>query len=199
MKNKKLYIIVLTAFIYGVIEAQDNNSVSDHVLVNGKFVNGDTVLISSIKEVIIMPKKEFTSKGDYRRYQKLVRNVKRVYPYAKMAGQKYQVVEQHLLTLETDKERKIYLKSVEKELVNEYEDDLSQLTITQGRILLKLIDREIGETSYELLKDFRGNFSAIFWQTLAKIFGHNLKSEFDPQGEDKTLNEILILIDNGLL
>jgi hypothetical protein len=198
MKNKKLYIIVLTVLIYGVIEAQDN-SVTDHVLVNGKVENGDTVIVSSIKEVIIMPKKEFTSKGDYRRYQKLVRNVKRVYPYAKMAGQKYQVVEQHLLTLETDKERKVYLKNVEKELVDQYEGDLSKLTITQGRILLKLIDREIGHTSYELLKDFRGNFSAIFWQTLAKIFGHNLKSEFDPQGEDKTLNEVLILIDNGLL
>jgi hypothetical protein len=116
-----------------------------------------------------------------------------------MAGEEYKVVEAHLLTLTTDKERKQYINEVEKQILDEYEEELKKLTITQGRILLKLIDREIGETSYEILKDLKGTFTAVFWQTLARIFGHNLKSEFDPQGEDKLLNEIMIQIENGLL
>jgi hypothetical protein len=199
MKNKLLYIIVLVAFYSSVSNAQNSTDINADDVVYGKIEDGDTIFVSSIEEVIIMPKPIFKSKGDYRRYQKMVKNVKRVYPYAKIAGQKYQVVEQKLIALETDKARKAYLKQVEKDIVNEYEDDLSKLTITQGRILIKLIDREIGETSYDLLKDFRGNFTAIFWQTLARIFGHNLKTHFDPTGEDKLLNEVLILIDNGQL
>jgi hypothetical protein len=199
MRNKILYIIVLIAFKTPFLIAQNPGDKNIDDLVYGKVENGDTIYISSIREVIIMPTPVFNSKGDFRRYQKMLRNVKRVYPYAKIAGQKYLVVEQELIALETERARKEYLKKVEKEIVSEYEDDLSKLTITQGRILLKLIDREIGETSYDLLKDFRGNFSAIFWQTLARIFGHNLKTKFDPQGEDQLLNEILILIDNGQL
>jgi hypothetical protein len=159
--------------------------------------NGDSIFVSDIPEIIIQNPPSFTSQRDYRRFERLIRNVKKVYPYAKMAGAKYREVSAHMLTLKTDRERKAYLKVVEKEIMDQYEDELKQLTITQGRILLKLIDREIGETSYDLLKDLKGSFTAIFWQTLARIFGHNLKSEFDPAGEDKLLNDILILIDTG--
>ena len=116
-----------------------------------------------------------------------------------MAGAEYDTVAKHMLTLNTERERRQYINQVEKEILDEYEGDLKKLTITQGRILLKLIDREIGETSYDLLKELKGTFSAFFWQTLARIFGHNLKSEFDPEGEDKLLNEIVILIENGQL
>jgi hypothetical protein len=161
--------------------------------------NGDTLLMTDIKEVIIFPKHKFSSRRDIRRYERLIRNVKKVYPFAKMAGEKYDIVSDHLLTLKTDKEKKAYIKQVETEIKDDYEEDLKNLTITQGRILLKLIDREIGETSYDILKDFKGTFSAFFWQTLARIFGHNLKSEFDPKGEDKLLNEIVLLIENGQL
>jgi hypothetical protein len=199
MKNRVFFIILISTFYTLHIQAQDNSYYSGDNVVYGKIENGDTLYFSTIKEVIIMPKPVFKSNADYRRYQRLVKNVKKVYPFAKLAGQKYQVVEKELLALNTERERKEYLKKVEKDLVSEYEDDLSKLTITQGRILIKLIDREIGETSYDLLKEFRGNFNAIFWQTLARLFGHNLKTHFDPLGEDKDLNQVLILIDNGML
>jgi hypothetical protein len=199
MKNRFFSIIfVLTLFTF-YIQAQNSSTYPNDKAVYGKVENGDTSYFSNIKEVIIMPKPVFDSKADYRRFQRLVRNVKKVYPFAKLAGQKYKVVEKDLLALNTDRERKEYLKKVEKDLIDQYEDDLSKLTITQGRILIKLIDREIGETSYDLLKEFRGNFNAIFWQTLARLFGHNLKTHFDPLGEDKELNQVLILIDNGML
>ena len=104
-----------------------------------------------------------------------------------------------MMSLKTEREQRQYIKQVEAEIMDKYEDDLKGLNITQGRILLKLIDRETGETSYELLKELKGSFSAVFWQTLARIFGNNLKSEFDPEGEDKLLNEIMILMENGQL
>jgi hypothetical protein len=142
---------------------------------------------------------KFKSRREMRKYRRLVRNIKVVLPYAKLAKEKYDEVVVELEELDSEKEKKMYMKQVEEELKDEFEDDLKKLTITQGRLLLKLLDREIGETSYELLKEFRGTFSAFFWQTLARIFGHNLKSEFDADGEDKLLNEIVLLIENGQL
>ena len=97
------------------------------------------------------------------------------------------------------KKRKEFINEAEKELRNQFEDELKGLTITQGRILIKLIDRETGETSYELVKELKGSFSAVLWQTVARIFGSNLKSEFDPEGEDKLINEIVMLIEAGQL
>ncbi|MBN1116834.1 MAG: DUF4294 domain-containing protein [Bacteroidales bacterium] len=196
---KRLFFILITVLFSGLVNAQDTLAAKgDHILY-GIVVDGDTILVSTIEEIYILPKRKFESRRDMRKYERLVRNVKKVLPYAKLAKQKYDEVESVLLTLETEKEQKEYMKQVEEEIVDEFEDDLKKLTISQGRILLKLIDREIGETSYELLQEFRGKFSAFFWQTLARIFGHNLKSTFDAGGEDQLLNEIVLLIENGQL
>ena len=199
MYCKFSFFIVLLLFLTNTAKAADTLEYPIPDTLQYIIQDGDTIYVSTIPEIIIQNPPEFHSKRDYRRYERLIRNVKKVYPYAKMAGAKYREVSAHMLTLKTDRERKLYLKEVEKEIMDQYEDELKGLTITQGRILLKLIDREIGESSYDLLKDLKGSFTAIFWQTLARIFGHNLKSEFDPNGEDKLLNEILILIDAGLL
>jgi hypothetical protein len=196
VKKKYFYILVLI-LLTSILKAQDTiNLIGNHELYLVIQTNGDTVLTSNIKEVVIHPKHKL-SKRDRRIYDRLYQNVLKVYPYAKMAGAEYRIVSSHLLTLKTDKEKKEYINEVEKDIKDKYEEDLKQLTITQGRILLKLIDRETGETSYDILKDYKNSFSAIFWQALARIFGHNLKSEFDPEGEDKLLNDILIQIDSG--
>ena len=196
---KTLFITTLLLLIPVIVPAQDTISARGNNVLYGVVVDGDTIFVSTIDEVYIRPMRKFNSRRDMRRYQKLVHNVKVVYPYAKLAKKKYDEVEKKLLTLKTEREQKEYMKQVEAEIKDEFEDDLKKLTISQGRILLKLIDREIGHTSYDLLKDFRGTFSAFFWQTLARIFGHNLKSTFDPNGEDKLLNEIVIMIENGQL
>jgi hypothetical protein len=196
---KNLYFFLLVLLLMpSIIKAQDTiNLIGDHELYLVIQKNGDTILTSNIKEVVIYPKPRFSSKRDQRRYDRLYRNVLKVYPYAKMAGREYRIISAHLLTLKTEKERKVYIDQVEKEIKDKYENDLKDLTITQGRILLKLIDRETGETSYDILKDYKNSFSAIFWQALARIFGHNLKSEFEPEGEDKLINEILLQIESG--
>ena len=192
----------LIVFLAITSKAQDTIQLhkddATHVLY-GIVIDGDTLLHSSIDEVYIISPKKFKSRRDLRRYRRLIRNVKKAYPYAKLARKKLNEVETNLAKLETEKAKKVYIKQVEKEIRYEYEDELKKLTITQGRILIKLIDRETGETSYELVKQLRGSFSAFFWQTLARIFASNLKTEFDAQGEDKLINEIVILIENGQL
>ncbi|UCH15201.1 MAG: DUF4294 domain-containing protein [Bacteroidales bacterium] len=199
---RNILIAVLMVFLANTSNAQDTIQLhkddATYVLY-GIIIDGDTLLLSSIDEVYIFPQKKFKSRRDLRRYRRLVRNVKKAYPYAKLAKKKLIEIETNLAKLETEKARKAYVKQAEKEIREEYEDELKKLTITQGRILIKLIDRETGETSYELLKQLRGSFSAFFWQALARLFGSNLKTEFDAQGEDKLINEIVILIENGQL
>ncbi len=105
----------------------------------------------------------------------------------------------HYRTLKTDKERKEYVKQVEKELRAEFEDQLVKLTISQGKLLIKLIDREVGRTTYGVIRDLKGGVSAVFWQAIARLFGSNLKTEFEAMGEDKLLNELIMLHEHGLL
>jgi hypothetical protein len=194
-----------TIFIISIVlipilsKAQDTIATAGNNVLYGLVIDGDTIFVSTIKEVYILPVRKFKSKRDMRRYSRLVRNVKRVYPYAKLAKRKYDEVSAKLATLETEKQKRAYMNQVEDEIKIEFEGELKKLTISQGIILIKLIDREIGETSYDLLKELKGNFSAFFWQALARIFGHNLKSNFDANGDDKLINEIVMLIENGQL
>lgn len=197
--KKILSILSFLLIVVAKLHAQDTLTAKGENVLYGIVVDGDTILVASIKEVYILPMRTFNSPRDLRKYQKLVRNVKKVYPYAKMAKYKYDEVAVKLSTLKTEKEKRKYMDQVEVELKEEFEGELKKLTISQGTILIKLIDREIGETSYDLLKELKGTFSAFFWQTLARVFGHNLKTTFDAEGEDKLINEIVMLIENGQL
>ncbi len=198
--RQRIIISFIFLFIAGFIKAQDTVLLSAGPLpLYGIISKGDTVFLSSIDEAYIFPYKKFKNARDMRRYRKLIYNVKRVYPYAKIAGQKFREVDATLATMKSEKQQKEYVKSVEIEIKSKYEDELKRLTITQGRILIKLVDRETGHTTYDIVKDLQGNFKAFLWQTLARLFGSNLKTEFDPEGEDKLINEIVIMIEKGLL
>lgn len=160
-------------------------------------VDGDTIPNVMIEEVVVFPKLVFKTKRQSRSYRKLIRDVSRAYPYAKYAKLTLERMEQEYVSLKTEKEKKKYIKLVEKELTSEFGTELKKLTITQGRILLKLIDRETGDTSYELLKELRGSFSAVFWQTIARIFGSDLKAQYDPKGEDFLIERVVRMIETG--
>lgn len=180
--------------------AQDSiPKTGDIYIARAIILDGDTLWVADLDEVYIFPTKKFKSRRERRRYTRLIYNIKKAYPWAKMAGEKLAKVEVHMATLETEKEQRAYIKEVEKELLRNYKEDLKKLTITQGRILIKLVDRETGDTSYELVKELRGKLSAAFWQALARLFGSNLKSEYDVDGEDRLIEEIVILIENGQL
>jgi len=160
--------------------------------------NGDTVYYVNLQEIVIRAPRKFKNAADERQFWRLVYNVKKVYPYAKLSGQKLYELNQNYLAISTEKERKAYAKKVEEDLKTEFEGELRKLTITQGRILLRLVDRETGSTTYEILKEFRGSLQAVFWQTIARVFGSNLKTQYNPSsGEDKTIEQIIRQIEEG--
>jgi hypothetical protein len=182
------------------IERRDSLRRSGDIYVARRLIiDGDTIWVADLDEVYIFPTHKFKNRWEYRRYTRLIYNVKKAYPWARLAGEKLAEVEVHMGTLKTEKEQREYIKQVEQELLDDYKEDLKKLTITQGRILIKLVDRETGDTSYELVKELRGNLSAAFWQALARLFGSNLKSEYDAAGEDRLIEEIVILIEAGQL
>jgi hypothetical protein len=177
----------------------DTLSQENIIVTTGKIVDGDTLPHLTLEPIVVLPKLTFESRRQRRRYNKLIRDIKRVYPYAKLAKAKLDQMEMEFQALETERERKQYVKTVEQQLMDEFGDELKKLTISQGRLLLKLIDRETGETSYELLKTLRGSFSAVFWQTIARIFGSNLKAEYDAHGEDYLIERIVLKLEYGML
>jgi len=162
-------------------------------------VNGDTLPVVNLKEVRVMPMPKFRNRREYRRYSRYVRNVKKVYPYAKFTAHLLNEMEQHLDSLTTEKEKKAYIKSVEKSLKAKYSDVIWNMTFSQGKILIKLIDRETGMTSYEIIDRMKGAFNAGFWQAVARLFGSNLKTKFDPEGEDRILNQVVMMIEYGMI
>jgi len=197
MRVVKLIIFLLFIFFALSLNAQKRGDRDTIVVTRTVIEDGDTIPNVTLSEVVILPKIEFKNRFQAWRYRKLVRDLKRVYPYAQLAKKKLDQMEKEFLELETEKERKKYIKTIEKQLMNEFGSELKKLTITQGRLLLKLIDRETGSTSYILLQELRGNFSAAFWQTIARIFGSNLKSEYDPDGQDRLIERIVLLIEHN--
>lgn len=162
--------------------------------------NGETMPEVEIKEVTIVGGPKATNrKRDYRRYERLIYNIKKVYPYAIIVRNRLEQVNEELKDIKTEKERKAYLKSVEKDVFSEYEDEITHFTITQGKILIKLIDRETQNTSYDLIREYRGRISAAFWQGIARLFGTNLKTEYDRYGDDAVIEMILMEIEAGRL
>ncbi len=150
-------------------------------------------------EVRLKPIVVFERGIDRRRYWRLMNSVKRVYPLAKVAREKMADMEAQLDTLGSKKERKELIRSVYKEIKEEYTPVLLKMTMTDGRVLIRLIDRETDYTAYEVLDEFKGGFTASMWQGVSRLFGHNLKSEYGSNAEDKMIEKIILYYEAGLL
>ena len=168
-------------------------------LLQGLTVDGDTMPHREIPEVHVFPHRQFDSKRQERQYSRLVQRVKKVYPYAREAARLLDVYEQKYLASGNEKERRKYLKGAEKELMDRYGPELKKFSVADGRILIRLIDRETGNTSYEIIKDVKGGVSAVFWQGIARLFGNNLKDEYDPVFVDREIEQIIFFIEAGVL
>jgi len=189
-----VYTLIFTIIATSLLAQED-----DRIVVYARIIDGDTLPIIPLKDVYIFSYKVVKTKRQAKRYSKLVRNIKKVYPYAKLAGIKYREYEEILINTQDKKEQKKIMKQAENELKEEYGEDLKKLTFSQGKILIKLVSRETGNSSYELVQDFRGRFVAFWWQAFAKIFGYNLKMDYDPEGEDREIELIVLMIENGQL
>ena len=142
-------------------------------------LNNDTIPMIRLKEVRIVSSRNLLTPEEIRRNKKLIRNAKIVLPYAKMAKNKLHDLNNRMLNM-SERERKEFMKTAEKEIEQEYAEKLKKLTFSQGNLLIKLVDRETGSSSYALVKELRGSFRAFFYQAFAKVFGYDLKAEYDP-------------------
>jgi hypothetical protein len=152
-----------------------------------------------LREIIIYPDQKTWSPRQIRQYTALEKKVRKVYPMAKLAAMKVAEYDRIYSNFKTERERKSYVKEAEKELFKDFEGEIRHMTMSEGRILIKLIDRETSQTSYNIIKEFKGGFNAFFWQAVARLFGHNLKDEYDAQNEDQMIEYIVMQIDMGYI
>ena len=157
----------------------------------------DTVAIVHLPSVYIFPEIKFRNKKEQQRYTKLVRDVKRTLPYAKLIYNTLIETYEYIETLPDDKSREAHLKRMEKELFKEYKPELKKLSLSQGKLLIKLVDRECNQSSYNLVAAYLGKFRAGFWNLFAGIFGASLKSEYDPKGKDALTERVVLLVESG--
>lgn len=159
----------------------------------------DTIPMIELPELRVFDHRDLDYLYLKRKYRRLIRNVKRAYPYSKIAAVKLKELDEELAEITNEKDQKEYIKHAEKEIMGQFEKEIRQLTVTQGIILVKLIDRETGRTSYQVIRELRGSITAFFWQGIARIFGNNLKAEYDPEGEDKVIEDIVRGIEAGFI
>jgi hypothetical protein len=191
----------LTAF-FTAANAQEATAPAALGTLDGRFSraevhNGDTVPVIDLYAVDIYTTFQFRNKRHYEQWTRTKHNVKKVYPYAILAAAKLREYDMALAGMHDERERKSYIKTCERDLREEFEDDLKKLTVSQGKILMKLIDRESGKTTYQVVRQLRGAFQAAMWQTVATIFGHNMKAEYDGAVEDIMIERAVKLVESG--
>ena len=201
MRGKGIYYLLALLLLIS-IEGK-TQTIKTNILPEGyqkaQIQNGDTIAVINLREVFVYPPVKFKNKRERNRYNKLVRDVKRTLPYAKIVYETLIETYEYMETLPDDKARQAHLKRMEKELFAEYKPQLKKLSFSQGKLLIKLIDRECNQSSYNLLKAYLGTFRAGFWNFFAGMFGASLKTEYDPDGKDALTERIVVLVENGLL
>ena len=194
--KKLVAIIIPVFFLFTGVKAQERDT-ADFMM--GIVEGEDTLIHKNIKEVVVIPAREFKSKRMERRYWQYAKKVKKVYPLAVKAKELLKHYEPIYNEMEDRSDQRRLMKNLEKQLLAEHKDELKRWSISDGRLLLKLINRETEHTPYELIQDFRGEFSAFFWQGVAKIFKNDLKEGYEPTGKDRWLEEIVTLIELGYI
>ena len=198
--NTRPNIVILTLFAlflsFQSVLAQDKQSRGGY-LVPVCIYEGDTIPCVQLPTVYIFKPLKFKNDKERMEYYRLVRNVKKVYPIAREINRTILETYEYLQTLPNEKARQKHIKRVEKGLKDQYTPRMKNLSFAQGKLLIKLVDRQSNQTSFELVKAFMGPFKAGFYQTFAALFGASLKKEYDPNGEDKLTERVVILVENG--
>ena len=198
----KTYTISRTAPKSSVVDFSNTSEPITGTVVYGRIEeNGDTTLIVYLPEVDIDLMQRYLQITDTRQGRRLASNVKKVYPYAKLAGAKMQEYDSVLAHVTDKVERNRLMRQAEKEITDQYTAELKDLTISQGLILIRLIDRETGNTSYQVVQELRGKVRAFFYQGFARLWGYNLKTEYDPHNntEDDQIETIMTLLERGVI
>ncbi len=202
MKNAILsFALLFTVAYLGAqeISAGDVSKYPKDMVTYSLDSNGDTMAYIMNYTCVISAEKPFKNAKEKAKWDKLKRDVKKAYPYAVTAKMKLAEMDAQLALIKGEKARKDFNEKCEKELTDQFSQDMKSLTGTQGKILFKLMDRETGSTTYQIIRERRGPFSAFMWQSVAVVFGNNLKSDYDPYGDDAKIEEVVVLIEMGVL
>lgn len=199
MKFYRLFILLIVIISAGQAKAQVNGVTikmpvlgkNDTIRVAGTNDNGEMIPWIPLKEVIIYGVRIFRTPAERAAYSRLRYNVMKVMPYALYAKQRYEQLEKDLALTTEKREQKKLVKQCDKEIKDMFNREIKELTITQGQILTKLVDRELGRTTYDIVKETKGGFTAFLYQSVARVVGHNLKSTYDPQ-EERDIESIII-------
>ncbi|WP_187367609.1 DUF4294 domain-containing protein [Bacteroides bouchesdurhonensis] len=189
-------MIMFAIFCSLHVQAQEKQSINGY-LVPMCIYEGDTIPWIQLRPVYIFRPLKFKNQKEEIEYNRLVRNVKKVYPISKEIHRAIIETYEYLQTLPNEKARQKHIKRVEKGLKEQYTAQMKKLSFAQGKLLIKLVDRQSNQTSYELVKAFMGPFKAGFYQTFASLFGASLKKEYDPLGEDKLTERIVLMVESG--
>lgn len=185
MRGMRIY----TGFLFLFILMGANRISAKDTAVRWIVIDGDTIDNKTLDPVLVSAGMDAEGR---KAYQRLKKRVKKVMPYAKMAAYKMRVMEDNLTMKKNKKERKRYIKECEESLKQMYMGQLKNLSIDDGKILMKLIHRETGKTTWEIMKNYRGGAEAFFWQAFGTVYGHDMKVEFDPVADFQIENIIRI-------
>lgn len=198
--DTRLNIFILTVFLLsGTFRCHAQETKKEGYLVPVCVYQGDTIPYVKIPTVYIFKPLKFKNKRQINEYNRLVYNVKKVLPISKEINRAVIETYEYLMTLPDEKSRQKHIKAVEKSLKEQYTPRMKKLTFTQGKLLIKLVDRQTNSTGYELVKAFMGPFKAGFYQTFAALFGASLKKQYDPTGEDALTERVILLVESGQL
>ncbi len=185
-----LFIIFFISYSVSYCQVIQSDSLVDYIK-----IKGDSIVRSSIDldQVVLLPKMKHRSSDEIRKYLILKRKTLKVYSYAVLASERLTKLNERLSNIKRRRNRKDYTKKVQKFIVNEFYDELSKFTQTEGQILIKLIHRQTGSTTYRLIKELRNGWSAFWYNNTARIFNMSLKKEFNPLEikEDYLIEDII--------
>lgn len=193
------FALLRSACCYAQSGDNDTLQVAMYVNIDRVYYDGDSIPNMTLHEFYKTAPKEFKNEKERMKYNKLVRDVRYVFPYAKLTRQILIETHDYLETLETKKEKDRHIKAVEKGIKQQFEPAVRKITKTQGKLLVKLIDRECGQTSFEMIKAFLGPARANMYNVFSSLFGNNLRKHYDPEGDDREIEQIVLKVESGQL
>ncbi|MBP3779049.1 MAG: DUF4294 domain-containing protein [Prevotella sp.] len=207
---RHILTIALVSSLCLPVQAQDQQKTAEQVLAEmdsptfvptvkvGKVLHeGDSIQYMEMNNVYVYPELTFKNKKQAQSYMRLVTNVKKVLPIAKEARQMLIETTELLEMLPDEKSKEEHIKRVEDDIFRTYKPKMKKLTYSQGKLLIKLIDRECHSSSYDMIKAFMGPIRAGFWQVFAWGFGASLKKEYDPEGTDRLTERVVRMVEAG--
>jgi len=195
MKRLITAIWIYTSFTFAALAQKAGNQ----QYLPSVLTDTDTLPHVDLSSIDVFPQSRFKNKSEEQQYWRLVWRVKKVLPYAKEAALLMKKYEMEVSPDARGKDRRVYVRKAEEELMKKYGSTLKKMSVNDGRVLIKLIDRETTKISYDLIHELKGGVSAVFWQGVARLFGNNLKARYDPWGEDRQIEQIIQYIEMGII